>query len=124
MGYDLHITRSDNWAESEETPISSAEWLAIVEADPELQLEPANGPYFAHWTGPCSYREGGWFDWNDGQIQTKNPDRAILAKMLAIAEKLGAAVQGDDGEPYSTPEDLPEIQPTGEKDQRPWWKFW
>jgi len=30
----------------------------------------------------------------------KNPDEAILSKMCAIAEKIGARVQGDEGEYY------------------------
>jgi hypothetical protein len=39
-----------------------------------------------------------WF--HGGNIETKNPDYAALTKMLELAEKLGARVQGDDHEIY------------------------
>lgn len=40
-------------------------------------------------------------DWYEGNINTKQPDRALLGKMLDIAAKLGANVQGDDSEVYA-----------------------
>jgi hypothetical protein len=101
VGYEFHITRAENWVESDQRPITAEEWLAVVAADPELRIDEENGPYFAVWSGPCSYEGGGWFDWSDGCISTKNPDRAILGKMLRLATQLGAVVQGDDGEVYS-----------------------
>ena len=105
MGYDLHITRADDWSDSHANPISAEEWLAVVAADPELKLDPANGPHFAVWTQGAD-PEGAWFDWSDGQVFTKNPDRATLATMLRLAERLGAKVQGDDGELYTDPSQL------------------
>jgi hypothetical protein len=41
-----------------------------------------------------------WLDWREGSVETKNPDEAILSKMLQIAAVLKAKVQGDDGEVY------------------------
>jgi uncharacterized heparinase superfamily protein len=41
-------------------------------------------------------------------VFTKNPDRAILAKLLQLAQRLEARVQGDEGEFYRRPEDLAE----------------
>lgn len=41
-----------------------------------------------------------WFNFDRGDVVVKNPDAEILAKMWAIAQKLGARVQGDDGELY------------------------
>ena len=99
MGYDFHITRADPWWENDDRPIGPDQWLAIVEDDPELRLDPANGPYFALWLGD-SELDDPWLDWEDGRIFTKNPDRALLDKMLEIARRLGANVLGDDGEPY------------------------
>jgi hypothetical protein len=58
------------------------EWLAVVAEDPELHIDEDNGPYFAVWSGPCTDPDGRWFDWADGCISTKNPDPAILGKML------------------------------------------
>ncbi|QJW99405.1 hypothetical protein [Frigoriglobus tundricola] len=109
MGYDLHIHRADDWHEFEQHPISSAEWMAVVAADPELRPDP-NHEFLALWSGPCRYPDGTWLAWNDGEIHTKNPDRAIVAKMLQIARRLGARVQGDNGEFYNRPEDMPSEQ--------------
>ncbi len=107
MGYEVHITRADDWSDNDATPIEAEEWLGVVEADPELTIQAENGPYFAAWSGACSYPGGGWFDWSAGNISTKNPDRAILGKMLRLASLLGASVQGDDGEVYRSADDWP-----------------
>lgn len=120
MGWEVHMTRAEDWAESAQRPITSDEWLTVVKADPELRIDEANGPYFAVWSGACSYPGGGWFDWRDGCVSTKSPDRAILGKLLELARRLGAVVQGDDGEVYSSAEDLP-LPAAG---KRPWWRFW
>ena len=100
MGYDLHITRADHWAENDKSKITAQEWLAVIKSDPELRLAGYNGPYFAIWNGPSRYADP-WFDWFDGNISTKNPDKPIVAKMIDIAGRLGAKVQGDDGEVYT-----------------------
>ncbi len=104
MGYDLHITRADHRAENEGREITQDEWLALVAADPELMLDPVDGDEYALWSGRCQYHDP-WFKWWRGNILTKNPDRAIVAKMLQLAERLGARVQGDDGKIYRSPTD-------------------
>jgi hypothetical protein len=103
MGYEVHMTRADEWSRSAERPITADEWSAVVAADPELQIDEANGPYFAVWRDPCTGSDGGWFDWADGQVSTKQPDRSLVKKLLQLADKFGATVQGDDGEVYSHP---------------------
>jgi len=109
MGYDLHITRAEHWAENEQNPITAEEWLALVESDPDLTIDPrGNKPYFALWLGHWLGWDYPWFDWFRGDIHTKYPDRKTLGKMLEIAAHFGAKVQGDEGELYSRPEDLPE----------------
>ena len=90
--------------------ISCEEWLTLVETDPELTLDNHNGPYFAKWSGP-SKNNYPWFDWFEGNIYTKYPDRIMLKKMLQIADRLGATVQGDDGEIYESTSDYPESLP-------------
>ena len=105
MGYELHITRRELHADEQGPDISSEEWLALVETDEELELAVENGPYFARFLGDCQYGRGmGWFDWSDGRVSTKNPDEAILGKMLELARVLDAKVQGDDGETYVKPD--------------------
>ncbi len=98
MGYDIHITRAEFWAENDAQRIDEDEWLRLVDADPQLQPDPKN-PGYTLWLGPSKYEEP-WFHWSSGNISTKNPDQAIVSKMLEIASRLGAHVQGDDGESY------------------------
>ena len=100
MGYELHITRAKEWSDNSDCEIGADEWLKLVEEDPELRLAGENGPYFALWNGPPSYPDA-WLDWCGGYISTKSPDEALIAKMVQIATKLNAKVQGDDGEIYA-----------------------
>lgn len=104
MGYDLHVTRATDWSANVGREISVEEWIALVEADPELKPDPEHGPYAVSWEHPR--RQGsGWFDWSDGNVYTTDPDRATVRKMLTIAERLIALVQGDDGVVFDSLED-------------------
>ena len=94
MGYDLHITRRKS--SDDPTTITADVWLAYVRSDPELQLQPDNGPHFAIWTP----QPDAWLDWHDGEIFSKNPNQPLINKMIAIANALHATLIGDDGEPY------------------------
>ena len=97
MGYDVHITRAEEWYDSAETPITLEEWVAYAESDPDLQRNPENGEAF------FDLRVGAdeaWLDWSDGDILTKNPTEPVIAKMAQVATALGANVQGDEGERY------------------------
>lgn len=98
MGYDLHITRRNDWS-ANGNDITAAEWLAYVEQDPELSLWPENGLHMARWSGKSKHSEP-WLDWFKGNIYSKNPDEALIEKMIHIARALDARVQGDDGEIY------------------------
>jgi hypothetical protein len=105
VGYDLHITRRKNWSEAG-NDITAEEWLAYVAKDPELSLFPENGPHFALWSGKSKHADP-WLDWFNGNVYTKNPDEALIDKMLAIARSLNAQVQGDDGEIYRSAQEPP-----------------
>ena len=109
MGYDLHITRARSWSDNSRHKISVEEWLACVAKDSELRLSPQTGPYFALWSGKSTHPDP-WLDWSDGNIYTKNPDEALIEKMVSIARELRAEVQGDDGEIYCGGADRPRIQ--------------
>jgi hypothetical protein len=110
MGYDLHITRRKDWS-NDEPDISLAEWEAYVSSDPELRLTGiAETPTP---DGLLQYKNAGlavwvahpsrqvWFDPRAGGIAVKNPDEITIDKMVAIARRLRAHVQGDDGETYT-----------------------
>lgn len=99
MGYDVHITRAEYWANNEDRQIALDEWLQFIQSDPELIPMPENGKYFVIWRSTTKHPEM-WFDWNDGNITTKYPDKATLRKMLQIATTFNAIIQGDDGEVY------------------------
>jgi hypothetical protein len=98
MGYDFHITRRNDWSATGKD-ITVAEWLAYVDGDPELSLWAENGPYMARWSGKSESSDP-WLDWFKGNVYTKNPDVALIDKMIHIAYALDAKVQGDEGETY------------------------
>jgi hypothetical protein len=99
MGYDVHITRAENWADNAGHEITDQEWLEIIRNDPELIPSPENGKYFVVWRGADKYPET-WFNCENGNISTKYPDRATFKKLYQIAQLLNANIQGDDGETY------------------------
>ena len=39
MGYDVHITRASEWAESDAVPITLEEWLTVIGNDREMRLD-------------------------------------------------------------------------------------
>jgi hypothetical protein len=118
MGYDLHITRTADWTQSSTRAITIAEWHDQITWDPDLRLDSENGPNSAHWVDSAGTVLG-WLDWADGAVYTTDPDHATVGKLLEIAERLGARVQGDRGEFYETlhdwlPSAHPALQPPAE----------
>jgi hypothetical protein len=121
MGYDVHITRKDNWWDPEGPEISLAEWLAVVDADAEMRLDGYaearldNGRVLrtereglSVWTALSQHGQSGgmaWFLHSNGCVIVKNPDEEILRKMWSIAQALSAKVQGDEGEIYDSSAD-------------------
>jgi hypothetical protein len=72
MGYDLFIMRAESWPKSENNPITSKEWLALIDEDPELAPW-ARYPnsQFAIWSGTSEHGDP-WLDWARGYIYTPN----------------------------------------------------
>jgi hypothetical protein len=58
--------------------------------------------YIATWNGASRVAEPK-LDWKGGAIFTKDPDAAVIAKMLQIADCLESIVLGEKGEVYTTP---------------------
>ena len=144
MGYDLHITRKEDWSdEDSDRNISLAEWLEYINKDTELKIsedyqiknpqksdETIPAPGFCDWLNHPQ-KEEYWFLYNQGNIETKNPDEHAIIKMLSIANNFNAKVQGDDGEVYSIASSSKIIADDGSgkitiinPDKKPWWKFW
>ena len=99
MGYDLHITRKEYWSDEDGPTISLAEWLTFVANDPDIEpdLENAESENFVIVSHPKRWPL--WWD-PTGEIFTKNPDSAVVAKLVQIAQLLDARVLGDDEEIY------------------------
>lgn len=146
MGYDVHITRAEEWMDSSSAPISLREWLDYVANDPEMRLDGHadatvgqgeilryENDGLAVWTKYSGHGADGnmaWFDFSDSHIVVKNPDEEIIDKMCHVAEALDARVQGDDGEFYPTPPSsgAPPAKPSSistggpAKESGSWWK--
>jgi hypothetical protein len=145
MGYELHITRREPWADTETPDISIDEWLTYVNSDKELELTNGydikigsevlhqNVPGYCEWKAHPTEQEANsrpWFSYWKGSVDTKNPDAPTIRKMILIASALNAKVQGDDGEFY-TEEDVAKMEREEEhrlsvnrRIEKPWWKFW
>jgi hypothetical protein len=130
MPYQLHITRAADWMNSNELPITTTEWLKLVRTDSELIQDPRYGAYFVRWEGsPGTER---WLEWSEGRINAGYPDSAFLKKLVAVANRLGAKVQGDGGEVYSGDEPVDEWAEDNElpytprsviiTQRVPWWR--
>ena len=98
MGYDLHITRRENWFDTG-SDITREEFLLLINQDPDFTWPGENGENFADWKNPLTGTSE-WVCWSDGQIESKNPNPELITKMIELAEALKARVQGDDGEFY------------------------
>jgi hypothetical protein len=104
MGYDLRITRADCGVNGASLPIEPEEWLEVVQADPDLELVGSMGPHFVRWSGESTLVEP-WLDWSQGSVFTKNPDQALVTKMIQLAASMSARVVGEAGEAYSIASD-------------------
>jgi hypothetical protein len=146
MGYDVHITRQDNWFDQDDSKnISLEEWLDYVAKDLDIRLDnyaeatASNGETIrmeaeglSVWTAYSGNGVGGnyaWLNYSSGNIVVKNPDEEIISKMVDMAISMNAKVQGDEGEVYQrmpngkiTSNHLDGSETKG--NSKAWWKFW
>ena len=99
MGYDLHITRKEFWSDEDGPVITLEEWSAYVASDPSIQSDPDNPGIKNYVVASATDRWPLWWD-PSGELLTKNPDDAAIAKLVQIARALQARVLGDDEEIY------------------------
>ena len=91
MGYDLHITRREDWADRRTPDILLDEWLSYIEHDKELELTNGNNitigsetqfqnrPGFCEWNSHPTEKSPNtrpWFAFWEGSIDTKNADES------------------------------------------------
>lgn len=103
---DIYLTRADFWAVNDDCPIRADEWLELAASDPELSPQPQLGTFFSGWQPPEAGSELALFEWNAGNITCKTPTRSVVGKLLALAQRLNARVQTEDGDNLASPDDL------------------
>jgi hypothetical protein len=106
VGYNLHIHRAEEWHDSASHPISASEWMAMVEGDPELRPDPDH-EFHALWLARAGIPTGRGSPGPTAGFTPRTRTARFVAKMLQIARKLGGRVQGDHGEFYNRPVDMP-----------------
>lgn len=141
MGYDIHITRKEEWSDEEGVEISLDEWRQYINSDYEMRLDGfaetelpdgalrVENEGIGVWTKWSQHEIDGrmaWFDYFEGDIRVKNPDEDILKKMYQIAQSLNAKVQGDDGEIYDVNGKAISHDEENNYDsiKKKWWQFW
>jgi hypothetical protein len=146
MGYDVHITRQDNWFDQDDIKrISLEEWLNYVANDADIRLdnyaeattsnsetiriESEGLSIWTAYSGNGVWGNYAWLNYDFGNIVVKNPDKEIISKMVDIASSLNAKVQGEEGEVYHS---MPDVKITSgqvdgsetKRKNKAWWKFW
>ena len=99
MGHDVYITRAPHYREGVQTPIAKRDWRALVAADPELSTPDPSVPDYAVWAGDTALRTP-WIDLVDGNLFSRSPDHSFVCKLIQIAARLDAHLQGEGGERY------------------------
>lgn len=99
MSYDIHITRAEFWAENRNAKIRLEEWINVAKGDARLEHRGDN--VFAA-VGFGSTGEDVPILWYAGDVYSENPNQAVVRLMEDLAQRLGARVQGDDGEIYAS----------------------
>ena len=142
LGYNLYITRKDEWFDEHGPEIEMEEWVALVGADPGMEMRSeavadlpdgsqlvAQDPTMAVWLAPNGDGRM-WFHMFQVNIVGKNPSPEAIKKMHALSVTLSAVLIGDDGEHYDADgttgyPDFPDADghDSGEL-RKPWWKFW
>ncbi|MGJ8610652.1 MAG: hypothetical protein ACSHWY_06135 [Octadecabacter sp.] len=142
MGYNLYVTRKDEWFDEHGEEIELEEWTAAVASDPGLEMRAeafvdvgdgkqliASDPTMAVWLDEAGNPQM-WFHMFEGNIIGKNPRPPVIAKMHDLSVTLQARLMGEEGEVYDAEGNVsypdfpePQTQKAGH-DVRPWWKFW
>ncbi|MFI7284634.1 hypothetical protein ACIBOV_30685 [Micromonospora chersina] len=111
MGYEIHISRAEEYHDSEEHPIALEEWLSYAERNPGLRAHGWLGwnedrqPIFENTCADGSVVSLIWFE---SGINIKGHfDSDPYREFGAIAEDLRANLQGDGGERYTAGGVLP-----------------
>jgi hypothetical protein len=94
LGYDVYITRRTHWSDAFGDEIGPEEWMALVDDESGLEPVAEAGSWVAR--SPAGTR----IEWADGNVAARDPEDDEVDLLLELAERLGATVQGEDGEVY------------------------
>lgn len=110
MAYAFHITRADAWAD-DTAPVTYDEAVQAIRDLPDFTVEhgqtlrtlnPRTGETMTAVVGECiKYRGTVRILFQSGAPFFRVRDTAELLPFLELAERLGARVQGDEGEIYT-----------------------
>ncbi len=98
-GYDLHVTRKKDWADKSGPKITNSEWSEYLKSDKQIKSDKGLGKD-GYVVTLASTRFPLFFDPKNGELYTTDPDKIAIEKLIEIAKRLNARVQGDDGEFY------------------------
>ena len=114
MAYEIHISKTKEWNESEKAPIKPNELIEIINLDPELKSEgqgvegenPNTGKVIKVNTDLSfkylnkNSKQEYFYHLVGSHVRFKYIDESQIQKAKEIAVKLKAYVQGDEGEYY------------------------
>lgn len=142
MGYNIYITRREDWFTEDGPEISLQEWTDLVHSDKEMRLDGyaeaatadgdvlrVNDQSMAVWLEYSQHGVDGNMAWiwhHQGNIVAKNPDEEIRRKMWRLAQAVSAKVQGEESELYGADGQMLLQEAPVAKDARskPWWRVW
>ncbi|HEX7168334.1 MAG TPA: hypothetical protein VF230_15245 [Acidimicrobiales bacterium] len=99
MGYDLHLTRAEEWFDSELVPIPEPEWNAIARSALQVSTHYAAGEASPVYQFEDS-ADSPTMQWGHGQVTVWGAGETDIAALVALAERLDARLMGDDSETY------------------------
>lgn len=142
MGYDLFVTRREDWSDEGDPKITLIDWMDYLAIDKSLEIDRERAEIIdprvaAHQKEPTHTR---WLDWpgrepgvreawmwlEQGNIVASDPDRAFRCKLFLIADGMGGHLMGEDGEIYNSVGDPEKAarRVVGSSSSRRWWKIW
>jgi hypothetical protein len=104
VGYELHITRSGEWIDADQHPITVAEWESFAGAHPNLAQDGSIGwkdiGTQTVYSFTCEDGTQALLSWRNDHVYVwgEFPDR--VAALAALAAQLHARLVGDDEEEY------------------------
>lgn len=98
MSSSLHIVRGPQWDENPKHQIIAAEWIAYIDANPDLLRLNSQHPRFIEACLSSNKDEGQILCFRSGIISSDYPQPPLLKKMFEIANHFNGYLVTDDGD--------------------------